>query len=81
MKRQVWQSIVLSFLLLVTLTSVDARCCEAAMGGEYEAVAGDFEQGAGDFATDWLTRLFHFFEETLPIVPNGHTSVISIWNH
>ena len=81
MKRQVWQSIVLSFLLLVTLISVDAHCCEAAMGGEYEAAAGYFEQGEGDFATDWLTRLFRFFEEMLPIDPNGYTSVISIWNH
>ena len=81
MKRHVWQNILLSLLLVLMLTSVDARCCEAAMGGEYEAALGDSYQGADDFATEWVTRLFRFFEETLPIDPISHTSVISIWNH
>ncbi len=81
MKRQVWQNILVSFLLVVALASVDTRCCEAAVESQYEATAGDFDQGADELATDWLTRLFRFFEDTLPIDPNGHTSVISIWNH
>ena len=80
MKRQVWQNILVSFLLVVALISVDAHCCEAVATVGYE-VAGIYEEVADELATDWLTRLFRFFADKLPIDPSGHTSVISIWNH